>query len=1092
MNKAGRLFVLFIFALLSCVSAGAALADDYVYVTTNMTWAEFYAGELGASSSDIAVSYDAVSTATQRFATRFGAFNATLSGDGTVFEGVKDVQVRMTSDVYNALTDASRFGAPINGSFNEYKEMDADGNFGAMITETVEADSVDVAISGGKAQGHGNYRITLTGLSYDVLGVTLGTSNDNFLGVKLETTDGTVYGLKPLHNLWIRGNMAEQIGFSVEDFVERNGTHLSYAHTQSLPGKTISTITYMLKNQPDIVINCGLFVKNWSDAAVTVSGDVKSGSNVSVPLAFSDIPDGAGYELASVAKVEGRTSTVLSPDEYDYDDETLTFTTLEPGSYTATFTSDTYVDIVASINAYVFATTDMTWEEFYAAEINNTSADLLDAISSPTARVANRFTQLTSESNDIGGRSITGVKAVQVRFDGTAYAALSDDERFTFVDEVFTEYKPVNSDGSFGKMVTETHVREGATVTLTSPGTWGDYVLAVSSIDVTVSSGDEYYYLGALVETSDGSVYGMRHNNNLWFSAKDLAISTAEFVEVHGVSRSYAYTADMEGKTITKITYMLKNMPDEIVSCDVFLKLKTDATVAPEYETGWHAVMAGYNVEVPLVFSNVPTSADYSLSGVTFGTGRNRKAVSDCTMSGDVLIIAGEVSEGTYTATFVDQTYANIAATIQVYTTNVADKIISADKNLAGLMFLLTPAGVCDSTDEVLDAQNFVNATEWTKIDDNATSTYSAGLEGSGFTLEVKLSDDLPSDKMGILGFSNAFSITRQTIGSSDFVALSAKILALPDVAYGWRVPTGEQLKDMGLTVVGLYPDGVSRDITDYVSSGLLPTTESIMMSYGTVLIDRAFTESEEGKVYQLSEEGEGTMSDGLKDKKITATWYVRYSANSTPSPDDDKKDKESDDHHIDPTVPTVKPSAPSTAMTTEAKQSEVKAKLASLSSKVTADTQVQFGLPDSALKGDQSVSSPEDDTVYLPVIEVDEAKVYIFGVSLDSFVPYDPIYWSSNAVDVTTGEFVSAADAEEAAMFFDSNGNETNVVPSDRFVNVAAYLEPGYTYSPTITTVQVPDQTGVSSSSGGCNGEVTLVGAMMMSLLFIYTRRRQ
>ncbi|MBQ6919961.1 MAG: hypothetical protein IJQ74_06480, partial [Synergistaceae bacterium] len=265
----------------------------------------------------------------------------------------------------------------------------------------------------------------------------------------------------------------------------------------------------------------------------------------------------------------------------------------------------------ASADDYMYATTNMTWAEFYAGEVDSTSADLfsagLDAISSPTARVANRFTQLTSESNNIGGRSITGVADVQVRMDGTAYSVLSSDSRFTFVDETFTEYKDANADGSFGKMITETHVQEGATVTLTSPGTWGDYVLAVSSIDVTVSSGDEYYYLGALVETSDGSVYGMRHNNNLWFNAKDLAISTAEFVEVHGVSRSYEYTSDMEGKTITKITYMLKNLPDEIVSCDVFLKLKTSASVAPEYPEGYHAFMAGQNIQVPLVFADIPS-----------------------------------------------------------------------------------------------------------------------------------------------------------------------------------------------------------------------------------------------------------------------------------------------------------------------------------------------------------------------------------------------------------------------------------------------------------------------------------------------------
>ncbi|MBQ3764143.1 MAG: hypothetical protein II869_04140, partial [Synergistaceae bacterium] len=55
-----------------------------------------------------------------------------------------------------------------------------------------------------------------------------------------------------------------------------------------------------------------------------------------------------------------------------------------------------------------------------------------------------------------------------------------------------------------------------------------------------------------------------------------------------------------------------------------------------------------------------------------------------------------------------------------------------------------------------------------------------------------------------------------------------------------------------------------------------------------------------------------------------------------------------------------------------------------------------------------------------------------------------------------------------------------------------AAYLEPGLEYSPTISTVQIPDAaSGVSSSSGGCNSvELTLTTATMMSILLILAYR--
>ena len=105
-----------------------------------MTWAEFYAGEIGASSSALAVSYDAVSTATTRFATRFEGFTSETSDSGTTFTGVKGVQVRMAGDVYNSLSDKSRYTFS-NDSFSEYKAADASGNFGAMSTETIDANA---------------------------------------------------------------------------------------------------------------------------------------------------------------------------------------------------------------------------------------------------------------------------------------------------------------------------------------------------------------------------------------------------------------------------------------------------------------------------------------------------------------------------------------------------------------------------------------------------------------------------------------------------------------------------------------------------------------------------------------------------------------------------------------------------------------------------------------------------------------------------------------------------------------------------------------------------------------------------------------
>lgn len=1089
--------------------------SDY-YATTNMTWAEFYAGETGQTASELlSAGLDAVSSPTARVATRFTQL-VSVSNDlgGRSITGVKDVHVRIPGEVYDSITDKSRYTLS-DTAFTQYKTVNADGAFSAMVTESEDISGAIVTLSSGASSTWGSYMLNITSID-----ITLSSGDENYyLGALAETSDGKIYGLRHNNNLWFS---AGNIAFTVNgNYSEPHGVSRDYAYTSDLPGKTITRITYLLKDQPAKVLDCNIYLKPISTAAVSPSAEIYSGNNVPVAFTFGNLPSGVTYTLKALYSGTGRGRKAIT--DYTYANNTLTVNgSLPAGRYQAIFETENYSDIgvVFTVEeSYHYATTNMTWAEFYAGELGESSADLyaagLDAISSPTSRVATRFTQLTSESNDLGGRSITGVAAVQVRMNDTVYNTLNNDTRYTFSTDSFDEYKEVSADGSFGAMLTEYHTQEGATVSLTAPAVWGDYLLDVESIDITLGSGDTRYYLGALVETSDGKIYAMRHNNNLWFNAKDLAISTAEFVEVHGVSRSYKYTSDMEGKTIKKITYMLKNLPDEIISCDVFLKLKTSASVSPVYDDGYHAVMAGQNVEIPLSFSNVPSSADYSLSGVTFGTGRGRKAVTGCTFSGDVLTISGDVSEGVYTATFSDETYANISATINVFTTVATDKIISADKNAAGLMFLLTPQGVNDSTDAVLTAQNFVNATEYTSVDVNFTENFTGAsmIADSGFTLDVTL-NGVPSGKRGILGFSKNLEITPAKIGSEKYSAMSAKILALPDVAYGWRLATPEQLRNMGLAVVGVYPDGVSRDITGYISSGIRVDDSTITFTYGTVLIDREFTPSEEGKIYALSDEGEGTMSDGAYDGKITATWYVMTPANTptpTPASDDTRPTPTpaSDDTRPTPTptpasgdtTPTPAPTPGTSSGTiipgrpaislTDSRKADIRQALSLQSEKVSGATEVTE-LPSTAIKGTQTAAS-SDSVIYLPVLEVSEDKVYVFGVSLDKFAVNSPIFWNSNAVSISTGEFVSAADDEEAVIIMNDSGNEVATVPSNKHVNVAAYLEADKTYYPTITTASSGSETqtpiiGVGSSSGGCNFGIP---AMLLGLCFIIALKK-
>ena len=80
--------------------------------------------------------------------------------------------------------------------------------------------------------------------------------------------------------------------------------------------------------------------------------------------------------------------------------------------------------VSCGVNAYAadhYATTDMTWAEFYAGETGETSSDLttqgLDAISTPTTQGLSRFPLVLGVSNDTG-TTIQNVGRCLQCFDG--------------------------------------------------------------------------------------------------------------------------------------------------------------------------------------------------------------------------------------------------------------------------------------------------------------------------------------------------------------------------------------------------------------------------------------------------------------------------------------------------------------------------------------------------------------------------------------------------------------------------------------------------------------------------------------------------
>ncbi|MBQ3447999.1 MAG: hypothetical protein IJG37_10190, partial [Synergistaceae bacterium] len=162
-------------------------------------------------------------------------------------------------------------------------------------------------------------------------------------------------------------------------------------------------------------------------------------------------------------------------------------------------------------------------------------------------------------------------------------------------------------------------------------------------------------------------------------------------------------------------------------------------------------------------------------------------------------------------------------------------------------------------------------------------------------------------------------------------------------------------------------------------------------------------------------------------------------------------------------------------------------------------------------LSDEDLAAIPEGQTpaVIIPIIVVDAAKIYVFGVAIPNLQPGAPIFWNPMAQSLTAAGIFSAADYDNtsAYTFLDDDGHETAVVPANQHINVAAYLEPGKTYAPIITTAasssgnngngdnnnsEGSDETAhVGSSGGGCYSGMSLIASVIACGMFLLKRKQ-
>lgn len=344
--------------------------DGYVYAQMDVDYADFFYGELnntgenstldlGAQDPAAALRapgyYDAVSSATVGKVARWPQVKADTSSGKTIATGVAKVTVRMEENLWNQARAAQGRGASSQNPVlelaaqiatpssaapanlpTEYKTINGDGSLSKMVSEkeTLQPAAPPVIETGKR---FGNYYLTMN------LDPALSVA-DLMAGI-METSDGAVYGLKPIDNLWLRTN---NIGIAVREFREPHGNYPAYARFADLQGKTITRITYLLKNKKDVAVDTNMFVKYLltSGQTITAQDQVFHTAGNQVPLTFN-LPGDSSFALT---KVSYKGKDLVSGTDYTFDQGAKTLhmqatANTGIGEYTLLFTDSKYEDV---------------------------------------------------------------------------------------------------------------------------------------------------------------------------------------------------------------------------------------------------------------------------------------------------------------------------------------------------------------------------------------------------------------------------------------------------------------------------------------------------------------------------------------------------------------------------------------------------------------------------------------------------------------------------------------------------------------------------------------------------------------------------
>ena len=263
----------------------------------------------------------------------------------------------------------------------------------------------------------------------------------------------------------------------------------------------------------------------------------------------------------------------------------------------------------------VYVLMNIPYADFYKAELNNTVK--VDATTSATKTKTKSTLANGSYHADNTGEHISGITypvKIKAGTDLSKLTKITDASKVSITvnmkgKETTTEYKgkdalfesadysyyelgttapayykelTVNENGSysFGKTTaTEKTVKGAAIEKFKTSSKYGDYQLNLNFDKVADSdqiSGNTKV-LAAVITTTDGTQYGLRHVENIW-KGTEFAWGTGFTTQSHGCPISGEHYASMMGKTIDAVTYYTENGVVKYDIDDTYVPYKFDTS----------------------------------------------------------------------------------------------------------------------------------------------------------------------------------------------------------------------------------------------------------------------------------------------------------------------------------------------------------------------------------------------------------------------------------------------------------------------------------------------------------------------------------